>query len=101
IEEVEAAMKQDMALADEHVKPMRQVLSKLRRLSNRIKNSSTLILPRWKDTIKELAPTSDENLTVCMMPRDVCTRWNSTYDMLKFAYKYREVVDKITSERSL
>ena len=36
-----------------------------------------------------------------MMPRDVRTRWNSTYDMLKFAYKYREVVDKITSERSL
>ena len=29
IEEVEAAMKQDMALADEHVKPMRQVLSKV------------------------------------------------------------------------
>ena len=29
IEEVEAAMKQDMVLADEHVKPMRQVLSKV------------------------------------------------------------------------
>ena len=29
IEEVEAAMKQDMALADEHIKPMGQVLSKV------------------------------------------------------------------------
>ena len=29
IEEVEAAMKQDKALADEHVKPIRQVLSKV------------------------------------------------------------------------
>jgi len=29
IEEVEAAMIQDMAFADEHVKPMRRVLSKV------------------------------------------------------------------------
>jgi hypothetical protein len=36
-----------------------------------------------------------------MMPRDVSTRWNSTYDMLRFAYKYREAIDRITGERSL
>jgi hypothetical protein len=35
------------------------------------------------------------------MPRDVSTRWNSTYDMLKFAYTYREAIDKITGERAL
>ncbi len=36
-----------------------------------------------------------------MMPRDVRTRWNSTYDMLKFAYTYRDAIDKLTGERAL
>ena len=35
------------------------------------------------------------------MPRDVSTRWNSTYDMLKFACTYREAIDKITDERAM
>ena len=35
------------------------------------------------------------------MPRDVSTRWNSTYDMLKFACTYREAIDKITDDRSM
>ena len=35
------------------------------------------------------------------MPRDVSTRWNSTYDMLKFAFAYSEPINKITSERSM
>ena len=35
------------------------------------------------------------------MPWDVSTRWNSTYDMLKFACTYREAIDKITDDRSM
>lgn len=35
------------------------------------------------------------------MPRDVRTRWNSTFDMVKLALSYRDAIDKITSERSL
>lgn len=35
------------------------------------------------------------------MPRDVATRWNSTYDMLVFAIEYRKVLDTITSERDM
>ena len=31
-----------------------------------------------------------------MMPCDVCTRWNATYDMLQFAYKYKDAINKIT-----
>ena len=34
-----------------------------------------------------------------IMPRDVATRWNSTYDMLDFAVKYRNALDKMTSDR--
>jgi hypothetical protein len=31
-----------------------------------------------------------------MMPRDVSTRWNATFDMLTFAVDYREGIDEIT-----
>ena len=33
------------------------------------------------------------------MPRDVTTRWNSTYDMLSFALEYREAIDTLTADR--
>ena len=35
------------------------------------------------------------------MPRDVSTRWNSTYDMLKFALDYRVALNVITGERDM
>ena len=35
------------------------------------------------------------------MPRDVRNRWNSTYDMLRFAYAYSEPINKITGDRSM
>jgi hypothetical protein len=44
---------------------------------------------------------SNSKLTIRMMPCDVQTRWNSTYDMLKFSYTYRDAIDKLTSERPL
>jgi hypothetical protein len=36
-----------------------------------------------------------------MMPRDVLTRWNSTFDMLQFALDYRVPIDEFTSNREL
>lgn len=35
------------------------------------------------------------------MPRDVRTRWNSTYDMLTFAYDYRDAINNITANREM
>ncbi|KAF8805669.1 hypothetical protein BYT27DRAFT_7104063, partial [Phlegmacium glaucopus] len=64
-------------------------------LANTIKNSSTIILPQW------LAKLEDLGLKVCMMPRDVSTRWNSTFDMLDFALDYCVLIDAITSNRDL
>ena len=36
-----------------------------------------------------------------MMPRDVRTRWNSTYDMLDFAVDHREAIDSITGNQKM
>jgi hypothetical protein len=33
-----------------------------------------------------------------MMPRDVLTRWNSTYDMIEFAIKYCAALDAMTGD---
>lgn len=34
------------------------------------------------------------------MPRDVRTRWNSTYDMLQFALQYRAAIDDIVGNKT-
>lgn len=36
-----------------------------------------------------------------ILPRDVVTRWNSTYDMLSFAITYRAAIDAMTADKSL
>jgi hypothetical protein len=35
------------------------------------------------------------------MPRDVATRWNSTYDMIAFAVRYRVVINAMYHDRAL
>lgn len=35
------------------------------------------------------------------MPRDVATRWNSTYEMLMFALDYREAIDTVCGTQRL
>ena len=35
------------------------------------------------------------------MPRDVSTRWNSTFDMLHFAIEFRPAIDTMTAMRNL
>ena len=36
-----------------------------------------------------------------MMPRDILTCWNSTYDMLKFALDYHNALDTIAGEQDM
>ena len=71
------------------------IFVQLRALANAIKNSSTILLPQWNAKLEELG------LNVCIMPRDVSTRWNSTFNMLDFAINYRTALDAMTSNRDL
>jgi hypothetical protein len=72
----------------------RAVVTKLRSLSFAILRSTTLTLPAWNRLCHE------HNLKVRRMPRDVVTRWNSTYTMLKFALAYRKPIDAITADKA-
>ena len=36
-----------------------------------------------------------------MMPCDIRTRWNATYDMLDFAYEYKDTINQITDRRDM
>ena len=63
----------------------------LHALTNAIKNSSTIIVPYWLVKLEELG------LCVRMMPWDVSTCWNSTFNMLKFAIDYHAAIDAVTS----
>ena len=60
-----------------------------------MKNSTTIILPAWFETLDKL------ELSSRMMPRDVTTQWNSTFDMLVFAVEYRVAIDEISGDRAL
>ncbi|KAJ2921481.1 hypothetical protein H1R20_g15613, partial [Candolleomyces eurysporus] len=66
-------------------KPVRLVLTKLQKIAYAIKNSPMIILPRWKALIEEVATT----------------RWNSTYNMVRFVWVYQQVIDQLTSQRDL
>jgi hypothetical protein len=47
----------------------------------------------WFQTLEKL------KLALCKMPRDVSTRWNSTFDMLHFTLQYREAIDHIATNK--
>jgi len=78
------------------------LLIQLRKASHAIKNSTTIVLPEWWAILDRMATASklknDKPLSKWMMPRDVATRWNYTYEMLHFAYiSYNE----LTSNREM
>ena len=68
-------------------------IPQLQKLAFKIVHSSMILLPAWKEGLVKL------RLNVWIMPCDMTTRWNSTYNMLKFAVKYWEAVEEFTSER--
>jgi len=71
------------------------LLLQVRKLSFAIIHSTTIALPAWRQICYELG------LKERLIPRDVVTRWNSTYDMMKFVLAYREAIDMITADKGL
>ncbi|KAJ7501887.1 hypothetical protein B0H11DRAFT_1713272, partial [Mycena galericulata] len=67
----------------------------IRQFSFAIVHSTTIALPAWQKAC------TTHKKRVRLIPRDVCTRWNSLYDMLVVAIEYREVVNNLTSDCSL
>jgi hypothetical protein len=63
---------------------------KLCKLACKLKNSPTILLPMWYKTL------TAHWLPPHMMPHDVSTCWNSTFDMLEFAIKYHTAIDTMT-----
>ena len=54
-----------------------------------------IVLPQWFTVLQDL------ELTERMMPRDVTTRWNSTFAMLDFAVKHIAPINAITSNHEM
>ena len=114
-DELEDLTEEELTRVKESVTPIRLVLTKvspinkhqhqsmnqqtsvlqLRGLSLAIKNSSTIALPKWYEVLVSLS------LKARIMPRDVATCWNSTYDMLKFATEYQAALDIMTADRDM
>ncbi|KIK39708.1 hypothetical protein CY34DRAFT_88720, partial [Suillus luteus UH-Slu-Lm8-n1] len=67
----------------------------LRKLSFKIIHSTTILLPAWKSILKTL------ELPPRIMPWNVLTRWNLTFDMLNFALQYQKAIDAITDKHKL
>jgi hypothetical protein len=57
-------------------------------------HSTTIVLPLWFRILEKL------ELEARKMPRDVATRWNSTFDMLEFALQYRTAIDEIAGNKT-
>ena len=111
----------EVRVLEESVKPVRHVLTKvshhliiddnlvtllkLRKAAYAIKNSSTLILPEWFAVLEHMEQEAVEQgnkpLSRWMMPRDVAIHWNSTYEMLSFAYTYRQAYNELTDNRGM
>ena len=65
----------------------------LRKISFKVIHSTTIVLPSWRRLLEEL------KMKERIIPCDVATRWNSTYDMLAFAFEYRKAIDALTADR--
>ena len=64
------------------------------KIAFKVINSSMLILPAWREMLKEL------KMKDRIIPHDVATCWNLTYDMLRFALEYRKAIDILTADRN-
>jgi hypothetical protein len=61
----------------------------IRKIAYKVIHSMTILLP---DLLGEL------KMSIRNIPRDVATRWNSTFDMLDFALEYQKAIKLMVSD---
>ena len=81
-------------LRDSSYRPFNRSPLQARKISFKIINSTTLLLPRWREHVANTA-FKDR-----VLPRDVATRWNSTYDMLAAFLEMKEPVSQFLDRSS-
>ncbi|KAF8162019.1 hypothetical protein BJ912DRAFT_865120, partial [Pholiota molesta] len=92
VDEVEELNDEDQEELMKSIRPVSRMLVKLRKVAFKIIHSTTILLPAWKSCLKAA------DLAIKLMPRDVATRWNSTYDMLVFAVEHKKQIGDLTSD---
>lgn len=70
------------------------IILQLRKLAFKIVHSTTKLLPAWKELLGELGQP------VVLIPRDVRTRWNSTFEMLDSCLKHKKALTQLCSDKS-
>lgn len=65
----------------------------IRKLAFKIVHSTTKLLPAWREILHE------KKLPDRLIPRDVRTRWNSTFDMLDVALQYKVAVNSLCAQQ--
>ncbi|KAF8236206.1 hypothetical protein L208DRAFT_1129820, partial [Tricholoma matsutake] len=90
VDEVEALSAEEQENLNESIWPVKKMLVKHQKLAYKIMHSTIILLPAWKDCLKNL------ELAIKIMPWDISTRWNSTYDMLCFAIHYCKAIEDMT-----
>ncbi|KAF8274193.1 hypothetical protein EI94DRAFT_1562176 [Lactarius quietus] len=83
----EGLTEEEVTELDESIQPMRSMLIKLRKMAFALKNSMTLLLLHWYKTL------SAHSFPHHMMPHDVSTWWNLTFDMLNFMIEYHPTIN--------
>ena len=64
-------------------------------LSFTIIHLTTIALPAWHHTCSKLG------LKQWLIPHDIVTQWNSTYNMMHFVLMYRKAADQVTADKDL
>ncbi|KAG1791478.1 hypothetical protein EV424DRAFT_1265938, partial [Suillus variegatus] len=95
VDEVKLLDKKEQAALNKEIRPVKLALVKVPKLAYKTIHSTTIILPAWHAILKDLSEPQT------LMPRDVATWWNSTFDMLDYALEHREAVDTVMQWQDL
>ncbi|KAF8583964.1 hypothetical protein K439DRAFT_1347295, partial [Ramaria rubella] len=92
VDETSKMSAQEREVHADSVHPVCLVLVKLWKIAFKLINSPTKLLPAWHRTLADLKPS------ICIMPHNVATRWNSTYNMLVFVMEYQKALKLLTGD---